>query len=558
MLRLSLDYFVDRLLRPVVPIAIVLFSAVALGMAGLYWQEELHLNRNMGGCLIVLGLVGLGVHIYRLSEAANEQRSHNQALVSEIARRRNAEERLQYEAQHDPLTSLANRGMILNHIDRSIQLAKRENDHLFAVLFMDIDNFKLVNDSLGHAAGDRLLFEVGRRLSVCVRGTDTVSRCPDGVASRVGGDEFVILLDGINDQEDVVAVAERVRDQLRRPYDLGGHERATSVSIGITTNRLSESDSAGMLRDADTALLHAKARGKACWAFFEPTMRLQAIDRLEIESALREAVSRRELELAFQPILSTAEGGIEGFEALLRWRHPRWGHMGPTRFIPAAEETGLIIPIGEWVLREACRQAQQWIAKFPDRKHFSMHVNVSGRQLAAEGFANRVDQILEGTGLDPRFLIMEVTESVAIQPSAMAAIRQLLNRGLKIYMDDFGTGYSSLSCLHTLPLHGVKLDYSYINRLGNDQKHVTNVQAVVVLAHNQDLRVVAEGVETVEQLDLLRETGCDCVQGFYFSEPIHAHVAERLLAEDEWSVMEGNSSDDFAALSKGAIESVST
>jgi diguanylate cyclase (GGDEF)-like protein len=500
-----------------------------MGMAGMFWQTGFQLQSGLIGSLAILGLMGLGQIIARLNKSSAEQRQLNETLRQEIARRQDAEKRLRHDALHDPLTALANRSLILDRVRHCVQLAKRRSDYLFAVLFMDVDDFKVVNDSLGHAVGDRLLVEVARELTECVRATDIIARCTDSVASRVGGDEFVILLDGIKQQDDAVVVAERIQERLKRPYDLSGHQRVTTVSMGITTNQVSDPETQDMLRDADIALYQAKARGKARSVFFDRPMRDEAMARLQTENDLRQAVERRELRLQFQPIVSVANSGIEGFEVLVRWEDSRRGLVPPSKFIPTAEETGLIVPIGEWVFREACRLVQSWQEKFPHARKVPVNVNVSGRQLTEGGFLEQVDRILEDTGLDPMYLNLEITESVMMQNLAVNVIRNLADRGFTIYMDDFGTGYSSLSCLHVLPLHGIKLDRSFIDRIAVDQRHATSVQAVVILAHSHDLKVVAEGIESAEQLAPLKDFDCDFAQGFYFSKPIDASEAATLI-----------------------------
>jgi diguanylate cyclase (GGDEF)-like protein len=388
-------------------------------------------------------------------------------------------------------------------------------------MFMDLDNFKVVNDSLGHKTGDRLLVTASKRILTFLRPEDTVA--------RLGGDEFVFLLED-TDLDGASRVAERILEELRAPFSLGGRRFFVTVSIGIAVGGGNGKHAADLLRDADLAMYRAKHSGKARYAIFEEVMNTQALERLELEHDLRRAVERNEFVVRYQPNVSLATGKIIGFEALARWDHPERGLLAPDEFVPLAEETGLIVPIGETVLEEACRRAKDWQEQRASGKP-AVCVNLSARQFWEPGLADILSRILDETGLDPHYLFLEVTESTAMSdaPATAATLEVLQDLGVRAILDDFGTGYSSLSYLERLPVDYVKIDRSFVGGLGKEPGAAVLASGVISLAHALGLKVIAEGVETEEQLERLREMGCDLAQGFYFAKPLSGEEAAALL-----------------------------
>lgn len=438
-------------------------------------------------------------------------------VARDVTERQWATEQLTRLAFHDALTSLANRALFLDRLAHALAHARRHR-HGVGVLFLDVDGFKHINDSLGHSAGDRLLIHISRQLIECLRSEDTVS--------RFGGDEFAVLLDQVSHTEDAVQVAERILTAVRAPITLEGREITASVSIGVVVpcGEGLEVGPEEVLRQADIALYRAKATGKARYALFTPSMHADALTRLDLEVALRRAVERGELCLHYQPEVDLASGAIVGMEALVRWQHPARGLLAPSEFVPLAEETGLIIPIGRWVLTEACRQARAWLARYPGGTPWVMSVNLSARQFLHPALVDEVAQILHDTRLEASRLRLEVTETVAMQDASAAAatLAQLKALGVGLALDDFGTGYSSLSYLRRFPLDVVKLDRSFIEDLRHDRATVAIVRAVVGAAHELGLEVVAEGIETREQLASAYLVHCDRGQGYYFARPLEA------------------------------------
>ncbi|MBD2310905.1 EAL domain-containing protein [Desertifilum sp. FACHB-1129] len=455
------------------------------------------------------------------------------------------EQQLYREAFYDSLTHLPNRAWLMKQLERAIartqsicpycpQPSIEDCSNHFAVLFLDLDGFKVINDSLGHLVGDRLLQRIARRLESCLAAQGTIA--------RLGGDEFTILLDNLTDISQATAIAEKIHAALATPFDLDSHEVFTSASIGIVFAKTHPQEAIAsvsqyerpeeLLRDADIAMYRAKALGRGHYAVFDATMHAQAVARLQLETELRRAIERQEFLLYYQPIVALATGQISGFEALIRWRHPELGMVSPAQFIPIAEETGLIIPIGRWVLWEACRQMRAWQQQYPHLE-LSISVNLSGCQLAHPNSIEQIDQILQQTGLPPHSLKLEITESTIMETSAIAlsGLQGLKQRNLKLCIDDFGTGYSSLSRLHQLPIHTLKIDKSFVSQIQQDGSQWKMMGTIVTLARNLGMEAIAEGVETAEQLELLRSLQCQQGQGYFFSPPVDAQRAQELLAQ---------------------------
>ncbi len=448
-----------------------------------------------------------------------------QILTRDITERRRAEEQLLHDAFHDSLTGLPNRALFIDHLKLAVNHCRRRQGYLFAVLFIDLDRFKVINDSLGHMIGDELLIAIARRLEICLRDGDTIA--------RLGGDEFTILLDGIKDYSDAQRVAERVQEVLEQPFGLAGRELFVTASVGIKYCGSGDEQPEDILRDADTAMYSAKSRGKAQYQVFDAGMHTHALTLLQIESDLRRAIDREELQVNYQPIVSLESGRICGFEALVRWQHPERGLISPTEFIPIAEETGLIMQIDRWVLKQACLQMRRWQDGLPSTRRMKISVNLSCKQFIQPTLVEQVLDILQESGLDPCSLKLEITESVVMERGdyAMRVLEQLSKAGIELSLDDFGTGYSSLSYIHRFPVSALKIDQSFIKRIGGEQNGEI-VRAVVALARNLGLEVVAEGIETVVQLDQLRALGCEQGQGYYFSEPVGEESATLLIQKE--------------------------
>lgn len=449
-------------------------------------------------------------------------------VCRDITARKQVEEQLLHDAFHDQLTGLANRALFMERLEHAISLTKRREDYLFAVLFLDLDRFKVINDSLGHMIGDQLLIAISRRLENCLRSGDTIA--------RLGGDEFAILLENIKDDSYPKSIAERIQKELMLPFNLSGHEVFAGVSIGIAMSTTGYDRGSDLMRDADTAMYHAKAQDTlaARHQVFDNAMHIRAVALLQLETDLRRAVRSGEFQLHYQPIVSLQTGKITGFEALLRWQHPQRELISPAEFIPVAEETGLIIPIGWWVLWEACRQMRAWHLQFPLNSPLTISVNISGKQFSQPDLIKNIEKILRETGLDARSLKLEITESVLMEnaKSAAAMLVQLQNLGIRLSIDDFGTGYSSLSYLRRFPINTLKIDRSFINSVDINIEEIEIIRAVVALAGNLGMDVVAEGVETQKQMYQLQALKCDFGQGYYFSKPLDSQTAETLIAAE--------------------------
>jgi diguanylate cyclase (GGDEF)-like protein/PAS domain S-box-containing protein len=433
----------------------------------------------------------------------------------------------------DPLTGLPNRLLFIDRLGRLIKHAKRRKDHHFAVLFLDLDGFKMINDSLGHLVGDQLLLAVSERLEKCLRLTDTVARLGETFTmARLGGDEFTVLLDDLKDLGDARLAAERLMKVLAPPFIFGGREVFTSASIGIALSNSAYESPDDMLRDADTAMYRAKSLGKARCEVFDADMRASLVARLQIETDLRHALERGEFRNFYQPIVALDSGRIVGFEALLRWQHPTRGLMGPDEFIFVAEETGLIRELGWWNLREACRQLSEWKAHSDNYLNFTMNVNLSAKQFLQPNLVEEIKGLIDDLDFAPETLKLEITEStVMIDPAATAKmLQQIKALGILLAIDDFGTGYSSLSYLHRFPLDTLKIDRSFISGTGDGGEGMEIAQTIMPMAKNLRLDVIAEGVETVEQVALLKKLQCKYAQGYYFSKPLAAEEVASLLA----------------------------
>ncbi|WNZ44752.1 EAL domain-containing protein [Leptolyngbya boryana CZ1] len=451
------------------------------------------------------------------------QVTHFVSVMREVTERKIVEEQLRRNAFHDSLTGLPNRLLFMERLSQTVERAHEDPNYRFALLFLDLDRFKVINDSLGHMIGDQLLIAIARRLESCLNKHDTVA--------RLGGDEFTILLENIKNDADATKVAERVQKALSTPFNLSGHEVFTSASIGITLSSTDFDRPEDLLRGADIAMYRAKAQGKACHEVFDHDMHTHVVALMQLENDLRRAVERQDFELYYQPIVALATGRIMGFEALVRWQHPEQGIISPAKFVPIAEETGLIIPLGQWVLREACRQLKQWQDEFASEPPLTVSVNLSSRQFSQPSLINQIRQILTETGIDAHCLKLEITESAIMEntESAMDMLLQLKAMGIQLSVDDFGTGYSSLGYLYRFPMDVLKIDRSFVSRVDVDGEKLELVRTIITLAWNLGMDVVAEGVETTKQLAQLKALKCEYGQGFLFSKPLPRIEAAKLI-----------------------------
>ena len=449
----------------------------------------------------------------RVKQRTLELEAANQALTQEIDKRQLIQHKLQHMAFQDPLTGLPNRFLFMKRLKKKLKHSLQNADYLFAVLFLDCDRFKWVNDSFGHPLGDQLLIKVAERLNSCLRSLDTIA--------RLGGDEFAILLEEIDHIDFAIELASKLIDQLRLPFILEKHQIYINVSIGIVQGSQDYHLPETMLRDADIAMYQAKAMGKACYQVFHPGMHISARNTLKLETDMQIAWGQRKFQVYYQPIFTVNNKEINGFEALLRWHHPQEGFISPTQFIPIAEETGLIVPIGIWVLHQACSQIRLW--QDSTNLPLKISVNLSVKQFADPHLIQHIDRILAETQLHSSSLKLEITESTLINNDGLAdqILQQLKERQIQLLIDDFGTGYSSLSYIHRFPLDGLKIDRSFINQMGAGKRSQEIVQAIITLANILDLDVVAEGIETSQQLDLLQAFKCKLGQGFFFSRPLN-------------------------------------
>ncbi len=472
-------------------------------------------------------VVWISENARRVVDSKNET-LYYEGSVEDITLRKEAEEQLLHQAFHDPLTSLPNRVLFLDHLQMALQRSKRREKYMFAVLYLDLDRFKIINDSLGHDAGDALLMAVARVLEKCARGMDTVA--------RFGGDEFAILLEEIAAPRDAIKIARRILDEMVEPFELGGSEVFTSCSIGIVLHTREYTRPEQLLRDADTAMYRAKELGKSRFKVFNQRMHEQALMLMELETDLRKAVDQTEFHIVFQPIVSLEEGVIAGFEALVRWDHPEQGLIMPDAFIPLAEDTGLIYGIDYRVLEQASERITRWVETYPDSffaadPPMTLNLNISGKHFRQPALVGQMEQMLKKSGINPRSIILEITEHALMDHPVTAGeiLGKLKNLGIGLSIDDFGTGYSSLSYLQRFPIDVVKIDRSFVAAVRDDRDSQTIVKTIVSLGLSLGLKVVAEGVETKEQLEFLRQSGCQYAQGYYFSKPVTEDKVDEML-----------------------------
>ena len=445
-------------------------------------------------------------------------------IMNDISDQRRYEEQLVYQANHDPLTGLPNRNLLQDRLGQALALESSRRRNPIGVMFLDLDNFKKINDTLGHTVGDMLLKAVANRLRNCVRGGDTVS--------RLGGDEYILILPNVKEMHDVTTVAKKLIGLFSTPFLLMGHELYITASIGIALFPSDGDTVDALLKNADAAMYHAKEQGKNNYQFYSEEMNTRVFERMALETSLHRAIRQQEFLLYYQPRVDLRTGRISGVEALVRWNHPEMGLVSPARFIPLAEETGLIVPIGEWVLRTACAQNKAWQeAGLPPLR---MAVNLSARQFRQENLIQMVADVLAETGLDPRWLELELTESLLMERAeqSVSILRSLADMGIDIAVDDFGTGYSSLGYLKRFPITNLKIDQSFIRDIASDPDDAILVRTIITMAHGLGMKTVGEGVESLEQVDFLCRHGCEEVQGYYFSRPLTAEGCEELLREE--------------------------
>lgn len=485
-------------------------------LKGIAESYELCLRKKSGESLWVL--VG-GAPTYAVDGSING----SMGVFTDITERKHAEEKLVHDAFHDALTGLANRALFTDHLRLRIERARREKNSFFGVLFLDFDRFKVINDSLGHAEGDKLLIAVAQRLESTLRSSDLIA--------RLGGDEFTMLLNELEEPSQATQIASRIQELLSLPFSLESGEVFMSASIGIAIGNDGNVTAEDMLRNADIAMYRAKSKGKARHQVFDQAMHDEALNQLQIETDLRQALGRNEFCLHYQPIFDLNSRSIVGFEALIRWQHPTRGMVPPNEFIPIVEENGLIIPLGRWIMYESCRQMRQWLDNFPAAADLTMSVNLSVKQFLQVDLAEQVMANLVATRLDPKFLKLEITESHVMEngEAAVKMMKRLRTLGAELSLDDFGTGYSSLSYLHRLPVTNLKIDRSFVNQMVAGDENSKLVSTIISLAHNLNINVTAEGIETADQLMQLRALNCEKGQGYFFSKPLDASAATALV-----------------------------
>src|SRR5258708_7976674 len=463
----------------------------------------------------------------------------------DITERKRAEEKLAHSSFHDGLTDLPNRALFVDRLQHAVIRAGRHSDYKFAVLFVDIDEFKVVNDSLGHAAGDELLIQIAKRLVECFRETGTIGRSggigsrpgDDGLA-RLGGDEFTVLLEDVFKPSDAIRVAQRIQEKLATPFEIKGQRIVIAASIGIASSSGAYGEAEEMLRDAVVGMYRAKRAGKARCEVFDPAMHSSAVRRLKLETDLRRGLERGELIVYYQPIVSLGSGRITGFEALSRWPHPD-GMISPAEFIPVADETGLILPLNRAVVLEACRQLRSWQSQFGCEPPLTMSVNISPKQFAQPELAKDIGELLKQTGIDPSTINLEIMETIAMGDAdrALSVLSELKALGVRLSIDDFGTGYSSLSRLPRFPVDALKIDRVFISNMNSDHDSHEIVRLIIMLSHSVGLKVVAEGTETEEQIAELKRLNCEMSHGFLYSPPVDRKAAFGLLLRSHEAVL---------------------
>ncbi len=457
----------------------------------------------------------------------------------DVTERKRAEELLEHNSFHDGLTGLPNRRLLLDRLQGCFVRAQRSSDYQYAILLVDVDDFKVFNDTMGATAGDQVIMEIGGRLAACLRHHDTVARpgnklpSNDAVLSRLGGDEFTVLLEGIKDPSDALRVAQRLQAAVSAPFSVGGREVLASASIGIALSVADHNRAEDLLQCADIAVRRAKSLGGARCEVYDEGMHTRAVNRLKLEAELRTAIDRSQFQLCYQPIMNLRTRQVAGFEALIRWHHPERGVLPPGKFIEVAESVGLIVPLGKWVMQEACQQLQSWQARYPSVRLLNMTVNISAKQFAHPRLLDELRVTIRETGIEPSRLQLEMTETEAMTDPKRTAdlLAQLKQLGVCISIGDFGTGSSSFPWLRRLPLDELKIDRSLVANMPTDRSSCDIVKLMVVLGRELNLKVVAEGIETAVHLDHLQKIGCELGQGYFFSKPLEAEQAEQLLKQ---------------------------
>ena len=509
-------------------ILLSLITFVILISYPIFFKDITYSNLAVPSIFIIFFAIALIIFTHHRNllekDRTEEIKKINFQLQFELSERIKVEEKLAYTALHDSLTDLPNRALFMDRLKHAFAYAKRHKEFTFAVCFIDLDRFKVINDSLGHNIGDLLLVESAKRLTRCIRSMDTVA--------RLGGDEFVILFEGAEKEENYLRILDRIQQELSVPAVINNYDVYISVSMGIVLNPSEYETADEILRNADIAMYQTKKAGRGHYRIFDQSMLDGVMTRLEMENDLRNALDLQQFLLYYQPIFNIHSKQIIGFEALLRWQHPTKGLILPGEFISIIEDMGLIIPIGYWVIDEACRQIKQWQMEF--KADLSVNVNLSTKQCSQPELADRINEILEKYQLSPSSLRLELTESLIIEDSELVSntLSKLQKLGIQIQIDDFGTGYSSLGYLHTLPIDTLKIDRIFINRLGISDSSMDIVRTILALSHGMGMKVIAEGVETEQQLSILESMQCEFVQGFLFAKPLNKKDASNLLSKN--------------------------
>ena len=464
----------------------------------------------------------------------------------DITQRKQAEDLIAHNAFHDKLTTLPNRALFVDRLDHALTLAKRHSDYKFAVFIIDVDEFKVFNDSLGHANGDQLLIEISKRLTASLRNIDTISRSnltkrfevpkPDDTLARLGGDEFTVLLDDIRNPSDAIRVAQRIQEKWDAPFIINGQEVVVTISVGIALSDVAYSSADDLLRDAEIAMYRAKQSGKGSFEIFDPNKHASAFQRLKLETDIRKGLEQGEFKVFYQPIVSLKNGRIIGFEALSRWQRPT-GIVPPNDFITVADESGLIIPMNRQLMQDAARQLKSWQEQFPSDPPLYMSVNITSKQFALPNLCAEIAQIVEKAELKPQDFQLEITETITMTDPihALTLLTQLRELGFRISIDDFGTGYSSLGRLQGFPADALKIDRTFISKMDADQDSEQIVKLIVTLGHALRMKVVGEGTETEDHVNRLKNMGCEMAQGYFFSKPVDDQAINQLLAKFTWS-----------------------